>query len=176
MKHIRLPYIGFSFLLFFIASCHKKVQNNPEQEDLLKTTKNFNNQAKINSNNEEKLKELKSAYTQKIRSIDTIENWTGTLVLMDLDEVESYSSDTVMMRIGIRNTFDSGYQDFYEFLDLKAIPKNGTIFKKLKKLKKGSNVTFSGKPILVEHINGDLHGLEFNAFFIRTEISDVESN
>lgn len=141
----------------------------------MKLTRDFNNQARLNSNNGQRIGELKSEYTRKIRAIDTIEQWKGRLTLLDFDEVESYSSDTVMMRIGIENTFDTGYQDFFSFVDWKPIPKDSDVYKKLSNLKKGSNVIFSGKPILVEHAN-ITPGYEFNAFFIRTEIADVESN
>ncbi|MBZ4191967.1 hypothetical protein [Niabella beijingensis] len=175
MKNKGFVFILFPFLLLSISFCGRKPDKKPAQEILLKLTKDFNRQAQLNSKNEQRIKALKSAYTQKIRAIDTIEKWTGLLTLLDLDEVESYPKDTVMMRIGIQNTFDSGYQDFFSFVDWEPIPKNGAVYKKLSKLKKGTDVVFSGKPILVEHTNAGTPGYEFNAFYIRTEISAIET-
>ncbi|PSK93581.1 hypothetical protein [Taibaiella chishuiensis] len=182
MKNKRLIYILLPFLLLSFSFCsqspgsRRAAGKNQAQEALLRTTKDFNSQAQLNSQDEEKIKALKTAYAQQVRSIDTIKQWTGTLTLLDLDEVESYSADTVMMRIGIDNTFDTGYQDFFSFVDWKPIPKNSAIYKKLSSLEKGSKVVFSGKPILVEHNNGSLLGYTFNAFFIRTEISEIETD
>lgn len=110
-----------------------------------------------------------------VDSIGFCHNWKGKLTLLDLDEVDAYSSDTVVMRMGVENTYDKGYQDYFSFMQVKAIPKNGKLYEKLSRIKENSEVVFSGRLI-----NTALHdmspGYEFNNFHIETEFSDIRAS
>lgn len=143
------------------------------QENLLKLTREYNKMTISNGDNEQKIEELKSEFREKVRLIDTMENWTGRLSMKDFDEVEGYSKDTVMMTILIDNWYDSGDQDYFCYVHQEPIPKNGAVYRKFSKLVKGAPVVFSGKPFHVSY-----HGftdMAFNVFNIVTMISDIEN-
>jgi hypothetical protein len=109
-----LSIIGFSILTF--TSCQDKTKmtdnqgkdNSELQEKLLHYTRDFNNMAKKDSSDANKLDKIKLEYKTIVDSIKTCYNWKGKLTMLDLDEVEAFSSDTVVMRISIDNIYDSG--------------------------------------------------------------------
>ena len=171
------------FLMLILNSCEKIIKNDPMavkdnsvlQLKLLNETKKFNALAKKDSSNSKKLEEIKLRYKSMVDSIGFCHNWKGKLTLLDLDEVDAYSSDTVVMRMGVENTYDKGYQDYFSFMQVKAIPKNGKLYEKLSRIKENSEVVFSGRLI-----NTALHdmspGYEFNNFHIETEFSDIRAS
>lgn len=170
------------FFTLILNSCEKKIKNDPIavkdnsllQTKLLNETKKFNALAKIDSSNSKKLKEIKLRYKSMVDSIGFCQNWKGKLTLLDLDEVDTYSSDTVVMRVGVENFYDKGYQDYFSFMQVKAIPKNGKLYEKLSRIKENSEVVFSGRLL-----NAGLHdmspGYEFSNFNIETEFSDIRA-
>jgi outer membrane PBP1 activator LpoA protein len=179
MKNITRSLTVLVLMLIF-TSCQQKTtkeQNGKEdnsvlQSQLLNYTKKINVQAKKDSSNSEKLENAKLEYTSKVNSIKICNNWKGKITLLDLDEVEDYSKDTVVMRIGIENNYDKGDQDYFSFVEVKPIPKNGKLYKKLNSIKKNSDIVFSGK-ILGVKFNNITPGYEFSNFFIATEFSDI---
>ena len=182
MKTIIRFIIVSTFLMSMLVSCQEKTKdtvvaredNSELQLKLLNYTKDFNTQAKKDSSATDRLKQLKLEFNQKLDSITTCSNWKGKITLLDLDEIDTYSKDTVIMRIGIENTYDSGYQDYFSFVAVKPIPKKGALYEKLNAIKKGSQVTFSGKIIGVSFQNST-PGYEFNNFFIEMKFFDIEA-
>jgi len=79
-----------------------------------------------------------------------------------------------LQRVGIENFYDKGYQDYFSFMQVKAIPKNGKLYEKLSRIKKNSEFVFSGRLL-----NAGLHdmspGYEFSNFNIETEFSDIKT-
>lgn len=151
-----------------------KEDNSELQAKLLKYTKEFNSRAKKDSISAERLEEIKLEYKNRLDSIKICSNWKGKITLLELDEVEAYSNDTVMMRIGIENTYGSGNQDYFSFIEVKPIPKNGQLYKKLNSIRKNSEVRFSGR-ILEAQFNNITPGYEFSNFFIVTRFSEIEA-
>lgn len=93
--------------------------------------------------------------------------------MLDLDENEAYSKDTVIMWIGIENNYDKGNQDYFSFAQVKPISKQSELFKKLNKIEKNSEVKFSGK-LLSANLNTMTPGYEFSNFYLETDFSDIE--
>ncbi|KFC19551.1 hypothetical protein IO90_09710 [Chryseobacterium sp. FH1] len=163
-----------------LTSCERKIKNESIvekdnsllQSKLLSDTKKFNALAKKDSSNLKKLEEIKLNYKSIVDSIGFCHNWKGKITLLDLDEVDAYSSDTVVMRIGVENIYDKGYQDYFSFMQVKAIPKNGTLYKKLSRIKENSEVVFSGR-LLGAGLHDMSPGYEFSNFHIETDFSDI---
>lgn len=171
------------FSVLALNSCERKIKdysmlvkdNSVQQTKLLHDTKKFNVLAKKDSSNLKKLEEIKFKYKNMVESIGICHNWKGKITLLDLDEVDAYSSDTVVMRIVVENIYDNGYQDYFSFMQVKAIPKDGKLYEKLSRIKENSEVAFSGRLI-----GAGLHdmspGHEFNNFHIETEFSDIRAS
>lgn len=182
MKTIIRFIIVSTFSMLMLISCQEKTKdtlaagedNSELQLKLLNYTKEFNAQAKKDSSAVDRLKQLKLEYNHRVDSIKTCSNWKGKITLLDLDEIDAYSKDTVMMRIGIENIYDSGDQDYFSFVEVKPIPKKGELYEKLNTIKKGAKVAFSGKIIGVSFQNS-IPGYEFNNFFIEMKFSDIEA-
>jgi len=169
-----INYILCSILLFTNFSCHHKIEESSAQKDFLNITKDFNKKANLNSDNKKIIEEIKVKYAQKITSIKIVSNWRGKITLLDLDEVEQYSKDTVVMRIGIENTYDTGYQDYFSFVEVMPISKKSKLFDMLNKIEKNSTVIFSGE-LRSANLNdlGEPKYL-FSNFNIATSFSDIE--
>lgn len=170
------------FSVLVSNSCGRKIKNDAVvvqdnsvlQSKLLIDTKKFNALAKKDSSNLKKLEEIKLNYKSMVDSINFFHNWKGKITLLDLDEVDAYSSDTVVMRIGVENYYDKGDQDYFSFVQFKAIPKNGKLYKKLSHIKENSEVVFSGR-LLIANLNDMSPGYEFSNFSISTDFSKIET-
>ena len=174
--------IAVLFSALVLHSCEGKLKNDPIagkdnsalQAKLLSDTKKFNALAKKDSSNLQKLEEIKRRYKSMVDSIGTCYNWKGKITLLDLEEVDAYSSDTVVMRIGVENTYGKGYQDYFSFMQVKAIPKNGKLYEKLSRIKENSQVVFSGT-LLGAGLHDMSPGYEFSNFHIETDFSDINA-
>lgn len=174
--------IAALFSMLVLHSCEGKLKNDPAsakdnsalQEKLLSDTKKYDALAKKDSSNLQKLEEIKRAYKSMLDSIGTCYNWKGKITLLDLEEVDAYSSDTVVMRIGVENTYGKGYQDYFSFMQVKPIPKNGKLYEKLSRIKENSQVVFSGT-LLGAGLHDMSPGYEFSNFHIETDFSDIKA-
>lgn len=168
--------------ILMLSSCERKIKNesiaekdnSQLQAKLLNDTKQFNALAKKDSGNLKKLEEIKLKYKTIVDSIGFCHNWKGKITLLDLDEVDAYSSDTVVMRIGVENIYDKGYQDYFSFMQVKAIPKNGKLYEKLSRIKENSEVVFSAR-LLGVGLHDLSPGYEFSNFHIETEFLDIRA-
>ncbi|MCD9855142.1 hypothetical protein LUD75_10510 [Epilithonimonas sp. JDS] len=165
--------IAFCFLISLCLSCEKSEDNSELQNQLIAFTKLCNKEAKSSVDSPQKIQSIKEKYFKKIDSIKTAENWSGKITMLDLDENEAYSKDTVIMRIGIENTYDKGDQDYFSFAQVKPISKQSELFKKLNKIEKNSEVKFSGK-LVSANLNTMTPGYEFSNFYLETDFSDIE--
>ncbi|KFC19549.1 hypothetical protein IO90_09700 [Chryseobacterium sp. FH1] len=147
--------------------------NSELQSKLINFTKKFNAEARKDSNNVKRLEEMKLEYENKVDSIKICQNWKGKITLLDLDEVDAYSKDTVVMRIIITNNYGSNYQDSFSFVEVQPIPKNGKLYEKLSRIEENTDVVFSGK-ILAVDFKDITSGNEFSNFFVATEFSEIK--
>jgi len=167
--------IIFCIAVSLCLSCKENTgykDNSELQTKLLAFTKVCNKEAKANVKSPEKIKEIKAKYKKKVDSINMVENWTGRITMLDLDEHDAYSKDTVIMRIGIENIYDTGDQDYFSFAQVKAISKKSDLFKKMSKIENGSEVKFSGR-LLSANLHDMTAGYEFSNFNIETDFTDI---
>lgn len=140
---------------------------------MIEFTRKCNREVQANLNSPEEIKSIKAKYVKKVDSIKTAENWKGRITMLDLDEHEAYSKDTVIMRVAIENTYDKGDQDYFSFMQVSIISKKSEMFKKLSKIENNSEVRFSGR-LLSANLNSMTHGYESSNFNIETYFTDIK--